>query len=71
MSLAKIDKLCDDKECANFPHKMFDNTYHVPCGNCGQQRPYNEVRDWQTQDELGKMCDPCLTAQYGDDISGI
>ena len=64
--VAKIAEMCIDPECRNYPHEMVENMHHVPCAMCGYPRPYVEYKDWQTQEEMGKMCGGCLEEAYGD-----
>ena len=63
MALAELNgiKICKEPECVKFPHFMEKNMYHVPCAMCGLPRPYVEYKDWQTQEEMMKMCSPCIT----------
>jgi len=67
-ALAELNgfKWCGEERCTDFPHGDEENRYHVPCAMCGLPRSYLEVRDWQTQDEMGKMCSGCLDEAYGD-----
>ena len=60
------ENYCNEENCNDKPHKMYKNSYHVPCALCGLLRTYRETRDWQTQDEMSKMCGICITGLIED-----
>lgn len=52
--------VCKIENCTDIPHTMTKDTHHVDCSLCGNPRPYVEYKDWQTQEEMSKVCGGCM-----------